>query len=65
MFVVMIVTVTSAVAVSKKSETRVRPTVTTGRMLTVAAPARAIAATHVKMLEMMMLAVMMPRMVQK
>ena len=47
---VMMVMITSAVAVSKESETRVRPTVSTGGMLAVATPARVIATTHVKML---------------
>ena len=61
---VMMVTITSAVAVSRKSETRVRPTVSTGGMLTVVAPARVMATKHVKMLGMMMLAMTMPTMVE-
>ena len=57
--------ITSAVSVSKKSETRVRPTASTGELLAVATPERVIATTHVKMLGAMMLAMMTPTMVEK
>ena len=61
----MMVMITSAVSVSKKSETRVRPTASTGGMLEVATPARVIATTHLKMSGAMMLAMMTPTMVEE
>ena len=61
----MMVMITSAVSVSKKSETRVRQTASTGGMLAGATPARVIATTHVKMSGAMMLAMMTPTMVEK